>query len=185
MTKKSEPWFIHAALYLVIAILVVVLIKVAIVDPTDYIQQENYSRTESQLRMDNIRQAQILWEKQNKKYTDNLDELISYVKTDSIVNALMIGIDTLTNRSTNPFKKLTLGSFEPDSLIFSPKSNSRYIMQVDTTVSIDTVIDRRGRMVKVDTNTVIGSLYYLECPDGYGAIGNLESQSLKNTASWE
>ena len=30
--KKSEPWYIHAALYLVIAILAYILIRVAIVE---------------------------------------------------------------------------------------------------------------------------------------------------------
>jgi hypothetical protein len=185
MSKKGEAWYIHGALYVVIAILVYVLIRMAIIDPTKYIQSENYYRSESQLRMDNIRQAQIQWEKQNKNYTNDLMELISFIKTDSTVNDLIVGIDTLTNRSTNPFKNLTTGTFEPDSLLFSPKSHSNYILSIDSTTTIDTVINRRGKMIRVDTNSVIGSLYYVECPDGYGTIGNLESQSLKNTASWE
>ena len=185
MIKKSEPWYIHAALYVVIAILVYILVRVAIIDPTDYMQKENYYKSESHLRMDNIRQAEILWEKQNKQYTDNLEMLISFIKTDTNVQNLMTGIDTLTNRSTNPFKELTSGEFNADSLFFSPKTHSPYIVQVDTTTTIDTVINMRGKIVRVDTNTVIGSLYYVECPDGYGSIGDLKSQSLKNTASWE
>ena len=183
--KKSEPWYIHAILYVIIAILIFILVKVAIVDPTNYIETETYNRTESQLRMDNIRQAEILWEREHEQFTDNLDTLIHFVKTDTMVNNLIVGIDTLTNRSTNPFKDLTVGSFIPDSLFFSPKTHSRYNLQVDTTVTIDTVINRVGRIVKIDTNTVIGSLYLLECPDGYGTIGDLESPNLKNTASWE
>jgi hypothetical protein len=185
MTKKSEPWYIHAILYVVIAILLVVLIKVAIIDPADHIQKEEYYRSESILRMDNIRQAQILWQKENEKYTDNLSELIAYVKNDSSVQELIVGIDTLTNRSTNPFRPLTTGEFTPDSLMFSPKSHTPYTLQIDTTVTIDTVINRRGKIVRVDTTTVIGSLYYLECPDGYGTVGDLESPTLRNTASWE
>jgi hypothetical protein len=185
MTKKSEPWYIHAILYVVIAILLVVLIKVAIIDPADHIQKEEYYRGESILRMDNIRQAQILWQKKNEKFTDNLSELVSYVKNDSTVQQLIVGIDTLTNRSTNPFKSLTTGEFTPDSLMFSPKSHKPYNLQIDTTVTIDTVINRRGKIVRVDTTTVIGSLYFLECPDGYGTVGDLESPTLRNTASWE
>jgi hypothetical protein len=185
MSKKSEPWYIHAVLYVIIAILVVILIKVAIIDPTEHIQSENYYRSESHLRMDNLRQAQILWERQNKQFSDDLDQIISFIKTDSTVKNLMVGIDTLTNRSTNPFKNLTSGLFEPDSLKFSPKSHTPFIMQVDTSTTIDTVINRRGKIVKVDTNIVIGSFYVIECPDGYGTIGDLKSASLKNTASWE
>jgi len=185
MTKKSEPWYIHAILYVVIAILLVILIKVAIIDPADHIQKEEYYISESHLRMDNIRQAQILWQNDNEQFTDNLSELVSYVNTDSAIQQLIVGIDTLTNRSTNPFKFLTAGEFTPDSLMFSPKSHSPYILQIDTTVTIDTVINRRGKLVRVDTTTVIGSLYYVECPDGYGTVGDLESPTLRNTASWE
>jgi hypothetical protein len=183
--KKSEPWYIHAALYVIIAILLYVLIRVAIIDPTAYIESENYYRSESQLRMDNLRQAQILWERENQQFTDKLDSLVEFIKTDSTVNALIVGIDTLTNRSTNPFKDLTSGSFIPDSLKFSPKSHSPYNLQVDTTVTIDTIINRVGKIVKIDTTTVIGSIYLLECPDGYGSVGDLETPALKNTASWE
>ena len=185
MSKKGEPWYIHTALYVVIAILIYILIRVAIIDPAEHIKNENFYRSESQLRMDNIRQAQILWERSNKQYSDNLEQLISYVKTDSLVNSLIVGIDTLTNRSTNPFKNLTAGTFNADSLFSSPKSHSRYIVMIDTTTTIDTVINRVGKMVRVDTNTVIGSLYLVECPDGYGTIGDLKSPTLKNTASWE
>ncbi|MCP5062472.1 MAG: hypothetical protein GY936_08420 [Ignavibacteriae bacterium] len=185
MKKKTEPWYIHTALYVVIAILSFVLIKVAIINPTEHIDTENYNRTESQLRMENIRQAQILWEKENEIFSDNLAELVDFVKTDSTVNSLITGVDTLTNRSTNPFKNLTDGSFTPDSLLRSPATNSFYSLKIDTTTSIDTVIDRSGKLVKVDTVITIGDIYLLTCPDGYGTIGDLESPSLKNTASWD
>ncbi len=183
--KKNEPWYIHAILYVVIAILVYVLVRVAIIDPADYIEKETYYRTESQLRMDNIRQAQILWEKQKEAYTDDLDSLIQFVKTDATVQQLIVGIDTLTNRPTNPFKNLSAGEFIADSIKFSPKSGLVYKLAVDTTTSIDTVINRRGKIVRIDTNTVMGTIYFIECPDGYGTIGDLESPALKNTASWE
>ena len=97
----------------------------------------------------------------------------------------MAGVDSLTNRSTNPFKNLTTGVFETDSLMFSPKTHTPFIVQIDTTTSIDTVINQRGKIIKVDTNIVIGSVYVVECPDGYGKIGDLKSPTLKNTASWE
>ncbi len=186
MIKRSEPWYIHAALYVVIAILTYILIKVAIIDPTNYIEKENYYRTESRLRMDNIRQAEILWQKQYKRYTDDLDSLIMFIKTDSTVAQVMAGIDTITGKSTNPFKKLTIGEFIPDSIKYTPKSHSIYILQVDTSTSIDTVINfRTGKISRIDTNIVIGTRYYVEDPDGYGTIGSVDNEALKNTASWE
>jgi len=185
MNKKGEPWYIHAALYLVIAILTYILIRVAIIDPSEYIEKENYFSNESHLRMENIRQAEILWEKKNEKFTDNLEELITYIKTDSAVAELIVGIDTLTNRPTNPFKNLSNGKLDFDSLLVSPASHTPYILKVDTTVSIDTVVNQVGELIKVDTVTTIGSIYYLACPDGYGTIGDTATMALKNTASWD
>lgn len=185
MDKKGSNWYIHAILYLIIAVLVYILIRVAILDPTKHITTENYYQTESRLRMDNIKQAQILWQKKYESFTDNLSDLVSFVKTNDEVQNLITGIDTLTNRSTNPFKKLSVGEFVPDSLLFSPKSHKPYLLKVDTTTTVDTVIDKRGKIIKVDTKTVIGTLYFLQCPDGYGTIGDIESSNLRNTASWE
>ena len=185
MNKKSEPLYIHVVLYLVIAILAYILIRVAIIDPTDYVEKENYYTNESHLRMENIRQAELLWEKKHKGYTDKLDSLIYFIKHDAAIQNLINGEDTLTGKSTNPFKSLTSGKFVPDSLMFSVKTNKPYILQVDTTTQVDTVINRYGRITRVDTSTVIGSLFYLECPDGFGTIGDLKNIALKHTASWE
>ncbi|MCB0746354.1 MAG: hypothetical protein KDC90_02725 [Ignavibacteriae bacterium] len=185
MMKKSEPWYIHAALYLVIAILAYILIRVAIVDPTDFMEKDKYYKTESHLRMSNIRQAQIMYEKKNGRYTDDLSALINFVKTDSAVLAAINGVDSLTERSTNPFEKLTVGSFVPESLMYSPKSHTPFILKIDRTTKIDTVINMKGKVIRVDTVKTIGSIYQLESPDGYGQIGDLESPTKKNTASWE
>ena len=97
----------------------------------------------------------------------------------------MTGIDSITGRSSNPFTNLAVGGFIADSLFASPKSFASYILQVDTTKSVDTVINRRGKITKIDSNIVIGTKYYLECPDGYGTIGDLTDVALKNAASWE
>ena len=45
--------------------------------------------------------------------------------------------------------------------------------QFDTLVEIDSVINRRGRLTKIDTTIEIGNLYKIECPDGYGHIGDV------------
>lgn len=185
MDSRNEPWYVHVILGVVIAILVLVLVKVAIIDPSDVLEKENYYKTESRMRMDNIRQAEILWQKKYKKYTDNLDSLINFVKSDESVAAVVAGIDTITHKSTNPFNNLTTGIFSADSLFTSPKTSSRYILQVDTTVQPDSIINARGKLIKVDTLITIGTRYYIEGPDGYGSIGDVNSDAKKNTASWE
>jgi hypothetical protein len=183
--RKSEPWYIHAPLWVVIVILTYLLIQVAIIQPSEIMKKERYYKGESRARMVNIRQAEILWQKKNGSFTDKLDSLLNYVATDSSILKLMTEIDTITHRSKNPFTPLTNGEFSVDSLFRTPKSNSFYILKVDTSQSIDTVINRYGKLVSIDTNIVIGTRYLLECPDGYGKIGDLYSDALKNTASWE
>lgn len=183
--KKSEPWYIHVPLWIVILVLTYLLIQVAIVEPREVMKMERYYKAESRARMTNIRQAEILWQNRFGNFTDNLDSLLYFIKTDSTILKMMTEVDTFTQRSKNPFNPLTNGEFVVDSLFRSPKSQSFYILKVDTSVSIDTVINRFGKIVNIDTNITIGTRYLLECPDGYGKIGDLYSDALKNTASWE
>lgn len=184
-SQAGDPWYIHAALYLVIAILSVILIKVAIIDPKNAVEQDKFWRTESRLRMNNIKAAEILFQKKYGSYTDNLDKLITFVKEDKFVDSVVNAFDSLTMRPANPFKPLSNGEFTPDSLRLSPKSFQAYILQIDTSISIDTTINRRGAVVKVDTVRVLGTKYFLEDPDGYGTVGDLFNDALKNTSSWE
>lgn len=185
MSYKSEPWYIHAVLYVIIAILVYVLIKVAYLDPNEILEKEKYYKQESRLRMSNLRAAEKLWEAKYGRFTDNLNDLINFLKTDPSVKKAMEGVDTLTGRSTNPFVKLSDGRLVWDSITHSPKSGRPYILKVDTSVVADTIIDRLGRIIKIDSVKTIGQRYYIECPDGYGTIGDLRSDALKHTASWE
>jgi len=184
-SKAGDPWYIHAGLYLVIAILAVILIKVAIIDPKEAVEQEKFWRTESRLRMNNIKAAEILFQKKFGNYTDNLDKLISFVKEDKFVDSVVNAFDSLTMKPANPFKPLSHGEFTPESLKLSPKSFQTYVLQIDTSLSIDTTINRRGDIVKVDSVRVLGTKYYLEDPDGYGTVGDLFNDAKKNTSSWE
>lgn len=185
MSSKSDPWYVHAGLYFIIAILTILLIKIAIVDPREYVESEKYNRTESHLRMDNIKEAQILWERKNGSFSGNIDELISFIKYDPYVDSVVNTFDSLMMKMANPFKPLSDGEFTPESLKYSPRTHSPYLLQIDTSVVIDTVINRRGKITRVDTSITIGTRYYLEDPDGYGTIGSLETDALKNTSSWE
>ncbi len=184
-TRSGDPLYIHIILYVVIAILTVILIKVAILDPKEIVAIEKFNKSESRLRMDNLKEAQILYQKKNGNFTDNIDELITFIKEDPFVDSVVNAFDSLTMKSANPFEPLSHGEFTAESLKFTPKSHSVYILQIDTTVSIDTTVNRRGRVVKVDTTINLGTRYYLEDPDGYGSIGDLYNDALKNTSSWE
>ena len=97
----------------------------------------------------------------------------------------MNAFDSTTMKPANPFKPLSDGKFTPDSLFRTPKSQRPFIVQIDTSVSKDTVINQRGQILRVNTKKVIGTRYYIEDPDGYGTIGSLDNDALKNTSSWE
>lgn len=184
-SRHEDPWYLHAGLYLVIAILTVILIKVAIIDPKAEMDAEIYYRNEARLRMTNLKQAEILYEKKYKAYTNDLDKLINFIKTDKFVDSVVNAFDSTTMKPANPFKPLSNGQFTPDSLFRTPKSQKPFIIQIDTSVTKDTVVNPRGKILRVETKKVIGTRYYIEDPDGYGTIGSIDNDALKNTASWE
>ena len=79
MNSRSDPWYIHAALYVVIAILTLILIKVAIIDPHEYVETEKFYKTESRLRMNNIKEAEIIWQRKSGSYTNSISTNCSFV----------------------------------------------------------------------------------------------------------
>lgn len=184
-SKNEDPWYVHAGLYFIIAVLTFLLIKVAVIDPTSEVQSEKYFKTETRLRMSNLKEAQILYEKKNKEFCASLDKLIDFIKNDKFVDSVVNAFDSLTMKPANPFKPLSDGKFTPDSLYTSPKTNQRFVMKIDTAVVSDTVVNPRGKILRVETKTVVGKKYYIEDPNGYGTIGSLDNDALKNTASWE
>lgn len=196
MAAKSEPWYIHLILYVVIAVLVFILVQVAIIQPADVVQKEEYYQKESRLRMKNIKEAEILWNKKYNRFTNDIDSLINFIKNDPSVAQTIRGVDSMTRKKTNPFAMLvsvqptgdTLSYFTdvmPDSLKRAPKSFRPYILQIDTSVTSDTIVNPSGKILRIETTRKIGTRYYLEDPDGYGTIGDLYQDALKNTASWE
>jgi hypothetical protein len=184
-SKNEDPWYVHAGLYFIVAILTFLLIKVAVIDPSAEVEAEKYFKVETRLRMANLKEAQILFEKKNGAFTGSLDKLIDFIKNDRFVDSIVNAFDSLTMKPANPFKNLSDGTFTPDSLFLSPKTYQRFIMKIDTSVVSDTVVNPSGKVLRVETKTVIGTKYYIEDPNGYGTIGSIDNDALKNTASWE
>ncbi len=194
MSKKTEPWYVHVGLWAVIVVLVVILIQVTITEPTKILRIQKYNKEESRLRMFNLKQAQIIYENNHDVFTDNLDTLISFVRNDSSTIELMNSFDTVNVysadgdstilRSKNPFRDLVSGPFCFDSLFISPRSGKMFVVNVDTLLEIDTVINRRGRILRVDSITTIGTRYVIQSPDSDDKIGDVNSDALLNTESW-
>jgi len=184
-SKNEDPWYIHAGLYFIVAILTFLLIKVAVIDPSAEVEAEKYYKVETRLRMANLKEAQILFQKKNGAFTASLDKLIDFIKNDRFVDSVVNAFDSLTMKPANPFKNLSDGTFTADSLFLSPKTYQRFVMNIDTSIISDTVVNPAGKVLRVDTKTVIGTKYYIEDPNGYGTIGSIDNDALKNTASWE
>lgn len=185
MDKRTDPWYVHAGLWVVIGVLIVILIQVAIIEPKEIVALEKYYKSEARARMKNLKEAEILYFNKFGQFTNNLDTLINFVKTHPYVDSVINGYDSLSNRPTNPFIKLANGEFTPDSLFTTPRSGERFLLEIDTLVSVDSVVTPSGKLLRVETKTKIGTKYRIEDPDGYGSIGDLSNEALKNTASWE
>jgi hypothetical protein len=195
MSKKAEPWYLHAGLWAIIVVLVVILIQVSITGPTEILRIKEYNKTESRIRMTNLKHAQIFYEQKHDKFSDNLDTLVNFIRSDTNVLNLMAAYDTVKIyrmdgdttilKSKNPFSDLVSGPFNYDSLYTSPRSGKMFIVRVDTLLEIDTVINRRGRIVKIDSITTIGKRYIIKSPDSGDKIGDVDSDALLNTENWD
>ena len=146
---KGSP-VLKAVIVLLLAALVYVLYE-----PYKIREQEELYKKESRLRMINIRTAQLTFISESGRYCSTLDSLVMYIKAK---------LDSATI-DASIFKPLTHGSFEPDSLLHSPKSLRPYSLQ-----SVETTVIKK---------------YLLEDPDGYGSIGSLTDDMRVNKASWE
>lgn len=139
----------------VIIVLLIGVLVYTIWEPFDIVRTEAQQRTESRLRMGNIRNAQMFHYAQYQAYLKDLDSLIYWIQTDSLVIAKRDSI----------FTPLITGVFEPESLKYSPRSHEPYKLEVD------------------DTSTT--HRYLIQCPDEFGFVGSLDDVSQLHRASWE
>lgn len=147
--SKGSP-ILKAIIVVLLGVLVYVLYE-----PYQIRQREEMFKKESRLRMMNIRAAQLAYISEYGRYCSSLDSLVAFIK------------ERLQDGKLDPsvFKPLTHGTFEPDSLLHSPKSLKPYSLQ-----TIETTVIKK---------------YLLEDPDGYGSIGSLTDDTRVNKASWE
>lgn len=143
---------------IVLKIIIVLLLGVLVYtiwEPYEIKRTEARQRSESRLRMANLRNAQMFYYSQFQTYQKDLDSLITWIESDSLAVAKQDSI----------FKPLITGDFEPESLKYSPRSHEPYTIEVD-----DSSATHR---------------YYIECPDGFGYVGSIDDLSQLHRASWE
>jgi hypothetical protein len=167
----------------IIVILAVVLLKVVYLDPKAQSEQEENFKTESRLRMYNLRSAQKAYFDKNERFSGNIDELLNFIRSLGIDSTLSPVKDS--SDSGFSFRLLSNGKFVIDSLKFSPKVYLPYSFALDSTRVIDSVFTENGQFIRVDTSFTMGNRFKITDPSGYGSVGNLFFDALKYSASWE
>jgi len=125
---------------------------VSITAPWDAVEQQREVTRQTRLRMDKVRAALIRYERQQDRYPYALDSLLIWVKTDSLTSA---NLDSLFG-----------ADFDPDSMLFSPRTGNRFLYSVNDT----------GRV----------AIYLLKDPDTDDQIGSeIPDVTQLNAASWE
>jgi hypothetical protein len=153
MTERVKPR--GSIILKIIIVLLLGVLVYTIWEPFEHVRVEEQNMQESRLRMSNLRNAQMFYHRQYSTYQSDIDSLLRWIQTDSLVVA----------KSDSLFKPLSDGIFEPESLRFSPRSHQTYSIAVDDTSST--------------------KRYLIECPDGYGSIGSLTDVSMLHRGSWE
>jgi len=131
----------------------------SIVDPYQQVIEREQMRERVRHRMSNVRDALVLYERNigNFPPTDGgLDSLVQYLKTDSLMVA----------QGDSLFRPLPPSTYNPDSLIFSPRPP-------------------HNKFEYVLNDTLRPQIYVLRDPDTEDRIGDLEKTTLLNAASWE
>ncbi|HKJ30389.1 MAG TPA: hypothetical protein VKA34_01120 [Balneolales bacterium] len=144
------------------AVLIIVIIGLgywlyrSIVDPYQKVLRSKAMTKEVHTRMSNIRSVLIKYKNRKQNFPPSLDSLVVFLKTDSVIKA----------QGASLFKK-TIGHYNPDSLIYSPRPphHEFYYARNDTSNP---------------------QLYLLRDPDdSTNTIGSLTQTTLLNAASWE
>ncbi len=140
------------------ALLVVVILGLtyflyqSITEPYERIEREQRLTEQTRQRMTNVRTALVDFDRDSASYPDSLNILLQHIRSDSALSAQQ---DSVFGRSISL-----------DSLLFSPRTGSRFQYTVSDTGRVET--------------------YLLEDPDTDDQIGTLTGDPTQaNAASWE
>lgn len=124
----------------------------SITEPYDRIERQQMITEQTRARMTNIRTALVDYERDSATFPDSLGLLVQHVRNDSILSAQQ---DSVFG-----------GSINLDSLLYSPRTGTRFQYAVNDTGRVET--------------------YLLEDPDTEDQIGTLTGDPTQtHAASWE
>ena len=129
---------IQAVLAIIIVGLCYVLV-VSIVEPYAKVERAKQVTENTRARMDNVRTAMIIYERENDRFVTSLDSLVLWLKTDSLV----------TSNADSVFGATVL----LDSLPYSPRTGNLFTLQVNDTSAVNIYL-----LLDPDSKDSIGSL---------------------------
>jgi len=146
---------LQTVLQVVLAIAILALsyfLYVSITEPYNVVERKKEVTQKTRDRMDQLRVAMIQYERTNGRYVTDLDSLVMWIRADSI----------MTVKSDSVFG---LG-FMVDSLIYSPRTGTKFGLAVNDTSRTST--------------------YLISDPDSRDHIGTISGDVTElNAASWE
>lgn len=146
---------IQKVIQVVLALAIVVLAYIlyqSITEPYERVERQQEMTELTRMRMDDVRAALVMYERRNDRFISSLDSLHMWVMQDSI----------MTTKSDSIFGEI----FNPDSLIYSPRTGKKFVYTLNDTSAVTT--------------------YLLEDPDSDDYIGTLSGDVTQlNAASWE
>ncbi|TDI69526.1 MAG: hypothetical protein E2O85_05410 [Bacteroidetes bacterium] len=136
--SRGTQLALQAALGVLIIVLIFVLID-SIVSPYKEVERRKEVTELTRTRMDDVRQALIVYQRRNGRYVTSLDSLVMWFHADS---ALAASTDSLFG----------LG-FQVDSLPYSPRTGNRFELAVNDTSRTSTYL-----LSDPDSDDYIGTL---------------------------
>lgn len=151
----SSRQTLRTGVQVVLGIAIIVLsyfLYQAITEPYERIERQEQMTEETRQRMSQIRTALVDFERDSNFFPDSLDTLLVHIQRDSVLTAAQ---DSVFG-----------GPINIDSLLYSPRTGSRFLYSVSDTGRVET--------------------YLLEDPDSEDNIGTLSGDPTQtNVASWE
>lgn len=151
----SSRQTLRTGVQVVLGIAIIVLsyfLYQAITEPYERIERQEQMTEDTRQRMSQIRTALVDFERDSNSFPDSLDTLLVHIQRDSVLTAAQ---DSVFG-----------GPINIDSLLYSPRTGSRFLYSVSDTGRVET--------------------YLLEDPDSEDKIGTLSGDPTQtNVASWE
>jgi len=133
---------IQSVIQVVLAIVIIglaYLLYTSIVEPYAKVERAKQVTEDTRARMDNVRTAMIMYERENDRFVTSLDSLISWLKADSLI---MANTDSVFGAPVML-----------DSLPYSPRTGNSFTLQVNDTSDVKIYL-----LEDPDSNDSIGSL---------------------------